>query len=220
MGAGGALCPTTTSSAMDLTLEEHPLLEADVFELHWPQTLEQYQTPEPVLELFESQAAAPLVRSEPIRAAVRDLLRVGGFKPTGRSKPASEYLFKAAEGGTLSSINVVVDICNAVSLHSGLPISVVDVDRASGSFRIGLAGQEAAYVFNAAGQQIDVGGLLCLHDSEGPCANAVKDSQRTKTHPGTTRTLVVVWGTRTFEGRASAAGDWFRALAQSAGGTV
>ena len=203
-----------------MTLEEHPLLEADVFALRWPQTLEQYPTPESVLKLFGLNAAAPLVRSEPVRAAVRDLLRVGGFKPTGRSKPASEYLVKASDGGFLSSINAVVDVCNAVSLHSGLPISVVDIDRAAGPFRIGLADPEATYVFNASGQQIDVGGLLCLHDSEGPCANAVKDSQRTKTHPGTTRTLVVVWGTATFEGRGAAAGSWFRELAQAAGGTV
>ncbi|MEE2752210.1 MAG: phenylalanine--tRNA ligase beta subunit-related protein [Myxococcota bacterium] len=205
---------------MGVTLDEHPLLEADVFELHWPQTLEQYSTPESILKLFGLDTEAPLVRSESVRAAVRDLLRVGGFKPTGRSKPASEYLVKASDGGFLSSINVVVDICNAVSLHSGLPISVVDSDRANGSFRIGLADPEATYVFNASGQQIDVGGLLCLHDSAGPCANAVKDSQRTKTHGGTTRTLVVVWGTSTFEGRAEAAGRWFRELAQVAGGTV
>ena len=28
-------------------------------------------------------------------------------------------------------------------------------------------------MFNASGQTIDVGGLLCLFDAEGPCANAV-----------------------------------------------
>ena len=205
---------------MGVTLEEHPLLEADVFELGWPQGLAHYQTPKPVLDLFEPGATAPLSRSEPVRVAVRDLLRVGGFKPTGRNKPASEYLVKAAEGGFLSAINVVVDVCNAVSLHSGLPISVVDADRASGPLRVGLAAPDQSVVFNASGQQIDVGGLVCLHDSQGPCANAVKDSQRTKTHPDTTRTLVVVWGTSAFEGRAVATGEWFRALAQSAGATA
>ena len=56
---------------------------------------------------------------------MRDLLRHSGFKPTGRSKPASEYLIKATEQGALSSINVAMDACNAVSLHIVLPINVV-----------------------------------------------------------------------------------------------
>lgn len=202
---------------MNVPVDEHPLLEADVFGLQWPESLEGCETPASVLALFEPGAEAPFERSEPLRAAVRDLLRVGGFKPTGRSKPASEYLVKAADGGFLSSINAVVDICNAVSLHAGLPISVVDEELASPPFRIGLAEPGSSYVFNAAGQEIDVGGLLCLHDASGPCANAVKDSQRTKTHPGTTRVLVVVWGTATFERRAVDAGRWFRELAVSAG---
>ena len=33
---------------------------------------------------------------------------------------------------------------------------------------------------HASGQAIDVSGLLCLFDAEGPCANGVKDSQRFK----------------------------------------
>ena len=60
---------------------------------------------------------------------VRNLLRHGGFKPSGRSKPASEYLISAVEKGRLGSINAAVDCCNVASLHSGLPISVVDVGR-------------------------------------------------------------------------------------------
>ena len=40
---------------------------------------------------------------------VRDLLRAGGFKPAGRSKPASEYLVRAAGEGKLAGINLVVD---------------------------------------------------------------------------------------------------------------
>jgi DNA/RNA-binding domain of Phe-tRNA-synthetase-like protein len=99
-----------------------------------------------------------------------------------------------------------------VSLHSGLPISVVDLDRASPPFHIGLAAQDASYVFNASGQSIDLSGLLCLFDASGPCANAVKDAQRTKTNEQTLRTLSVVWGTHALPGRAEAATTWYRAL--------
>jgi hypothetical protein len=46
-----------------------------------------------------------------VRAAVRDMLRPGGCKPTGRGKPASEYLVRAASEGQLAPINLAVDAC-------------------------------------------------------------------------------------------------------------
>jgi DNA/RNA-binding domain of Phe-tRNA-synthetase-like protein len=155
-----------------------------------------------------------------VREAVRQLLRHGGFKPTGRSKPASEYLLKAVGEGRLASINVAVDVCNVVSLHSGLPITVVDLDRAREPLRVGVAPPGAGYVFNPSGQTIDVGGLLCLFDAEGPCGNAVKDAQRTKTAADTRRTLSLVWGTGALPGRASQAEAWYRALLEQQGATT
>jgi DNA/RNA-binding domain of Phe-tRNA-synthetase-like protein len=158
------------------------------------------------------------VRSDDsVREAVRDLLRQGGFKPTGRSKPASEYLLRAVGENKLGSINAAVDVCNIVSLHSGMPISVVDLDRATGPFRVGIAAAGATYVFNASGQSIDLGGLLCLFDAEGPCANAVKDAQRTKTNESTRRTLSLVWGTTALPGRAEQTAKWYRELLESVG---
>ena len=70
----------------------------------------------------------------------------------------------------------------------------------------------ASYVFNASGQTIDVGGLLCLFDEAGPCANAVKDAQRTKTHDGTRTALSIVWGTKALPGRTQKATAWYREL--------
>lgn len=163
--------------------------------------------------------AAPVQRSDELRTQVRDLLRHGGYKPTGRGKPASEYLVQAAERGTLGSINFAVDACNVASLHSGLPISVVDIDRAAAPFRIAIAGDEQ-YVFNASGQVIDIEGLLCLFDAQGPCANAVKDSQRTKTHGGTLRTLSVVWGPAKARALVDKATDWYRALLADGGAAI
>src|SRR6185503_14481434 len=121
----------------------------------------------------------------------------------------SEYLVRAATEGTLGSINAAVDACNVVSLHSGLPISVVDLDRATAPFRIGIATEGTSYVFNASGQEIDVAGLLCLFDAEGACANAVRDSQRTKTRPQTTKTLTVIWGSTSLPGRTAKTLEWY-----------
>ena len=189
---------------MRLSLDPHPLLDAGTFTCSLPRALAQVATPAALSALLELGAQAPLQSSDEVRKAVRDLLRHGGYKPTGRGKPASEYLLGVAQERALDSINVLVDACNAVSLHSGLPISVVDLDRTAGELRVGLAPEGASYVFNASGQTIDLGGLLCLFDAEGACANAVKDAQRTKTTPATTRVMYVAWGTSAVPGRAAA----------------
>jgi DNA/RNA-binding domain of Phe-tRNA-synthetase-like protein len=149
------------------------------------------------------------------------MLRTGGYKPTGRGKPASEYLARtAASEGRVRSINVAVDACNAASLHSGFPVSVVDLRRARPPFRVRLGAAGESYVFNASGQEIDVSGLLCLCDADGPCGNAVKDSQRTKTDGDTRATLTVVWGTRGFEDRLDQAVAWYRELLNVVGAST
>src|SRR5207253_1869575 len=135
-------------------------------------------------------------------------------------KPASEYLLKAVREKLLSPINVAVDVCNVVSFHSGLPISVVDLDRAREPFRVDVAPPGVSYVFNASGQSIDLGGLLCLFDAEGPCGNAVKDAQRTKTTPDTRRTLSLIWGTKALPDRAARTDRWYRELLQQQGATT
>jgi DNA/RNA-binding domain of Phe-tRNA-synthetase-like protein len=158
------------------------------------QPLERLASPAWLQDLLRADATAPLRAPAELRAAVRDLLRGRGYRPTGRGKPSSEYLAGAAAEGRLGSINAVVDAGNAVSLHSGLPISVVDLDLCKPPLRIDVPQDGSKYVFNRGGQEIDVGGLLSLFDADGPCANAVKDAQRTKTSPATTRVLGIVWG--------------------------
>ncbi|MHC4972037.1 MAG: phenylalanine--tRNA ligase beta subunit-related protein [Planctomycetota bacterium] len=199
-----------------LAVDPHPSLRFGAFTTALPAPLGEIAAPDWLVALLALDADAPLQREEEVRKDVRDLLRHGGYKPTGRGKPASEYLVRAAGDGKLGSINLVVDACNAVSLHSGLPISVVDTDRARPPFRIGLAPEGARYVFNATGQEIDVAGLLCLFDGEGPCANAVKDSQRTKTRAETRSTLSVVWSCVGHEERLERAVAWYRELLERA----
>jgi DNA/RNA-binding domain of Phe-tRNA-synthetase-like protein len=206
----------TVSAMQELTIDPHPLLEVGLIEATLPATLAECPAPGWLGELLDLDATAPVQRSEELRGAVRKLLRHGGYRPTGRGKPASEYLVRAAGEGALSSINLAVDVCNVVSLHSGLPISVVDLDLAVAPYSISIAGPDSSYVFNASGQEIRLDGLLNLCDASGPCANAVKDSQRTKTHAGTRRTLSVVWGTSAEPGRTEAALEWYADLLRQA----
>jgi DNA/RNA-binding domain of Phe-tRNA-synthetase-like protein len=200
-----------------LTADPHPLLDLRAFVTDFPRPLGELASPPGLRALLAAGAPAPLGADDAVREAVRALLRHGGFKPTGRSKPASEYLLKAAAEGRLAPINLAADAGNAVSLHGGLPVSVVDLGRARAPFRVGVAPAGASYVFNASGQAIDLGGLLCLFDADGPCANAVKDAQRTKTAADTRRTLSLVWGTAALPGRAAAAEAWYRSLLEVEG---
>ncbi len=206
--------------ATSITVEPHPLFCPLGFAVTLPRVLGDIATPSSVTDLFDPEAAAPIARSEAVRKAVRDLLRHGGYKPSGRGKPASEYLVGAASRGRLATINLLVDACNAVSLHSGLPISVVDLDRVDPPLSIGLAEPTASYVFNASGQEIRLGGLLCLGDRHGPCANGVKDAQRSKTHPQTRRALTVMWAPSSLSDHAEAAQRWYRSLLTAAGATL
>lgn len=203
-----------------LAIDPHPLLDLLAFETIFPRPLGEMTSSPQLLELLALTAPAPFRNDDSVREAVRSLLREGGFKPAGRSKPASEYLIKAVADARLTSINVAVDACNVVSLHSGLPISVVDLDRARPPFRIGLAPPGASYVFNASEQSIDLSGLLCLFDADGPCGNAVKDAQRTKTGPETRRTLSIIWGTTALPGRAAQAETWYRSVLEKEGSTT
>lgn len=115
------------------------------------------------------------------RTAVRDLLRRGGYKPAGRNKPAQEYLLRTfQEEGALPAIYNAVDALNAVSLVTGLPISLIALNRVGTSLclRLGRAGER--FVFNRTGQELDVAGLLCVCQvtsaGEVPVGTPVKDS--------------------------------------------
>ncbi|HNS99876.1 MAG TPA: B3/4 domain-containing protein [Polyangiaceae bacterium] len=135
--------------------------------------------------------------AETTRAAIRDLLRRGGFKPTGRSKPASEYLANTAVD-SFPLISNLVDINNLVSLQTGWPCSVLDLDLVgTKEIEVRFGRKQETYVFNSAGQSIDVAGLICLCRLDGdPIANPVKDSMSTKVRESTTRALFVTYTSR------------------------
>lgn len=151
------------------------------------------------------------------KAAVRNMLRFGAYKPAGRSKPSSEYLLAAALDGSFPLVNGPVNANNAISLEWGYPASIFDLDRCGAELvlRRGLAGE--SYIFNASGQRIDLEDLLCVCRAEGdawvPCGNPVKDSMATKTTETTQNVVAVIYAPKT-DPRAdlSAAAETFAAL--------
>lgn len=135
--------------------------------------------------------------SPDVKGRVRKMLRHGKYKPSGRAKPASEFLLKAALSGRFPAVNQPVDANNVVSLESGLPGSIFDTTLTGERLvlRRGRAGEK--YVFNPTGQEIDLTDLL-LVAREGvsdspPCGNPVKDSMATKIQPDTRRLVAVLY---------------------------
>lgn len=192
-------------------------LLARFFTCEFPAPLRDCPASDRVLRLLRKEESPGFAPDDQIKAAVRNLLRLGGFKPTGRSKPASEYLEKAFQDGYLNPINAAVDVCNAVSLHSGLPISVIDLDLAQAPYQVQIVPEKISYVFNPSGQELDLQGLVCFWDAQGPCGSPVKDSQRSKTHAETRRTLVLIWGCQEIPERVDAAEQLYRELLQDCG---
>ena len=70
----------------------------------WPARLGDLPAPEWLRGLLaggepDAGDEAPGAADDALRGLIRDLLRFGGFKPTGRSKPSSEYLLRAVSEG-------------------------------------------------------------------------------------------------------------------------
>jgi DNA/RNA-binding domain of Phe-tRNA-synthetase-like protein len=147
-------------------------------------------------------AAALRVRRDPsassaaVRVAIRDVLRVGGYKPAGRGKPASEFLHAVACEQGLPVVNNLVDINNLVSLRTALPISMFDADKLGTPVLIRFGRPGECYLFNVSGQSMDVSGIpvICRALSDEPVGNAVKDSMLAKVGPETRNVLAVVYG--------------------------
>ncbi len=129
--------------------------------------------------------------AETVRKASRDILRNPKYKPTGRGKPASEYLLRAA-GEEFPRINGPVDANNLISLKYCLAVSLWDLDLAGADrfeFRLGAPGER--YDFNAAGQSLGLEALVCgcgvADDASTPMVTPIKDSQASKLRAESTR---------------------------------
>ena len=145
--------------------------------------------------LIARRAAAPLDEAEEARRkGSRDILRNGVYKPTGRGKPASEYLLRAAREERFPRISGPVDANNLVSLQHCVPISLWDLDlAATARFEVRLGAAAERYVFNPGGQELLLRDLVCgcgLYDAaplSRPLVTPIKDSLATKLTEATTR---------------------------------
>lgn len=139
---------------------------------------------------------------ERYQRGIRQLLKNGGFRPAGRSKPASEYLVQAIrKERAFPRINNAVDVNNYISSASFLPASLIDADVLGPRAVVRYGREGESYVFNSVGHAIELRGLLsiCRDDGEGastPLANPVKDSMEAKLSDGTERVIGIIYASR------------------------
>ena len=136
---------------------------------------------------------------EVLREGVRSMLRLGGYKPSGRNKPAQEYLARCLEEGKFPRINPAVDCLNALSVRVGIPISMLDRDAFSHRLVIRLGNPSESYVFNASGQSLELENLVVVcggEDEEKPLGSPVKDSMAGKIHETVSRIVCILYAPR------------------------
>ncbi len=158
-----------------------------------------FQFPDNRLDQLLEHRKQPLTeREDAFRKACRDMMRIGTYKPTGRGKPASEYLLRAASEDAFPRINTAADINNYVSLAWIAPISLWDTDRVDADSWLFRPGKEAEeFVFNPSGQTISlldlVTGFAVKDGLEAPIVTPVKDCQQTKTDAETRNIAAAVY---------------------------
>ncbi len=185
---------------------EHPGLRIGIVQARGVRTEPSDPALRAAMEAAERELRAEPGRySESTRTAIRDLLRRGGYKPTGRGKPASVFLLGAAVGEAgMPRVNNLVDINNLASLRSAHPISMFDADLLGMEISVRHGRAAESYVFNSSGQSMDLEGLLLICRGAGvePVGNPVKDSMLCKVHDRTQNVLAVVYGSRALPERA------------------
>jgi DNA/RNA-binding domain of Phe-tRNA-synthetase-like protein len=131
------------------------------------------------------------------RNEVRALLRTGGFKPSGRSKPAQEYLLRCLSEPPFPRVNMPVDCLNVFSVLYGLPISLLRASEFPTRLVLRFGAEGETYVFNNAGQTLDLRGLICAcggTSGQEPLGTPVKDSMKGKIDESTQEAIVVIYG--------------------------
>lgn len=132
-----------------------------------------------------------------MKKGVRSILRNFGFHPSGRNRPASEFLVKdVTNRGGFNFINNVVDINNHISLKTFLPISVLDLDVTGHDLAIRLGMQDENYVFNKVGQTLSLKNLVVIasrYEGIKAFGSPIKDSQESKIFEKTKNIMVCIY---------------------------
>ena len=154
-----------------MELQDITVSDGDGGYLRLLQCAEQYRA-----ECAEKRITAP--GSVPGVQRARSLFRALGVDPT-RYRPSSEKLLnRVLKGKTLPQINTLVDVGNACSLTSLLPIGIYDSQKIDGSVEL-RKGQSGESYPAIGGSSMNLAGRYTLVDETGPFGSPITDSLRT-----------------------------------------
>ena len=117
-----------------------------------------------------------------------------GLKPT-RYRCASEALLRRLrKSGSLPALHPLIDLCNAASVASAVPVAVFDMDRIQGDLCVRRAGGDERYLaFSGAAETPDPGEVIFADAGGHAHARrwAHRQSLRSAVSDRTTRALIV-----------------------------
>lgn len=183
---------------IDASLQPSPVVMGLVWAEGIQRPMVNDRAPEFLTEMIlQARKAGEEFISSQMRSSVRKMLRYGKYHPSGRGKPASEFLLQAVLRDQFPLVNCLVDVNNAISLASGLPGSIFDSDISGSHLLIRRGNPGENYVFNNSGQTIDLQDLILVCYLNGgnwePCGNPVKDSMTTKVTEKTKNVIAVLY---------------------------
>jgi DNA/RNA-binding domain of Phe-tRNA-synthetase-like protein len=120
-----------------------------------------------------------------------------GLKPTQYRCASEAVLRRLRTTGELPRIHPLVDLCNAVSAASALPIAALDLDRIAGSVVVGpAAGDEIYHAFSGRVEHPEPGEIVFVDDERRAHARrwTHRQSAWSAVSDATSRVLVVCEG--------------------------
>lgn len=106
-----------------------------------------------VLEMYlaEQKKVASLIGATPLSelptlAGWRSAFRQFGVDPTGYRSAAEALLRRLTKKGDIPSINLLVDLCNMISIRYGLPVAAIDTRQVSLPITVRFARGDEVFV--------------------------------------------------------------------------
>ncbi len=146
---------------------------------------------ESIMDHVTATQDLPSLSSHPVVRGVRGLFKSAGMDPS-RYRPSSEALLRRVlKGQGLTRINAIVDINNACSLGSCLPVGSYDRARLGAHVHVRIGEPGEAYAGIA--RVFDANGKLVAADEQGPFGSPIADSERSLVRVTTHEVLVLVY---------------------------
>lgn len=140
------------------------------------------------------RARLPLaqVAQVPGVAGWRQVLRALGTDPT-RYRVASERLLRrVCKGEPLPAVCDLVDVANAWSVRTGLPVGLYDLAHVQGPVTLG-AGRPGERYRTLAGTDLETAGKPVLRDVAGPLGGPLTDGERAMITPACREALFLAY---------------------------